>query len=77
MLVTGVMLQVRIGLRPWFELRREVICRRAQTAKADQVAGDYPAELEPLASELNALVVVHNLDVVERQRATSATSRTR
>jgi signal transduction histidine kinase len=65
MLVAGVVLQVRVGLRPLFQLRREVAAVR--TGKADHVAGDYPAELEPLASELNALVA-HNQEVIERQR---------
>ncbi|HTX47890.1 MAG TPA: ATP-binding protein [Caulobacteraceae bacterium] len=65
MLVAGVMLQVRIGLQPLFSLRREVAGVR--TGRAERVAGDYPAELEPLASELNALVA-HNQEVVERQR---------
>jgi signal transduction histidine kinase len=65
MLIAGVALQVRVGLRPLFELRREVADVR--TGKVDRVAGDYPAELEPLAFELNALVA-HNQEVVERQR---------
>jgi signal transduction histidine kinase len=65
MLVAGVVLQVRVGLRPLFQLRREVAAVR--TGKMDRVAGDYPAELEPLALELNALVA-HNQEVVERQR---------
>ncbi|HXQ14923.1 MAG TPA: ATP-binding protein [Caulobacteraceae bacterium] len=65
MLIAGVVLQVRVGLRPLFQLRREVADVR--TGKADRVAGDFPAELEPLASELNALVT-HNQEVVERQR---------
>jgi signal transduction histidine kinase len=65
MLIAGVMLQVRVGLEPLFLLRREVAAVR--TGKTDRVAGDYPAELEPLATELNALVA-HNQDVVERQR---------
>jgi signal transduction histidine kinase len=65
MLVVGVMLQVRVGLRPLFLLRRQVAAVR--TGKSDRVSGDWPAELEPLASELNALVA-HNQDVVERQR---------
>ncbi len=65
MLIAGVALQVRVGLRPLFALRREVADVR--TGKTDRVAGDYPAELEPLASELNALVA-HNQEVVERQR---------
>ena len=65
MLIGGVILQVRIGLRPLFALRREVADVR--TGRTDQVTGDYPAELEPLAHELNALVA-HNQEVVERQR---------
>jgi signal transduction histidine kinase len=65
MLVGGVVLQVRVGLQPLFLLRREVAAVR--TGKTEKVAGDYPAELEPLASELNALVA-HNQEVVERQR---------
>ncbi|MGH6957233.1 MAG: sensor histidine kinase, partial [Caulobacteraceae bacterium] len=65
MLIAGVVLQVRVGLRPLFRLRREVA--EVRTGKIDAVAGDYPAELEPLASELNALVA-HNQAVVERQR---------
>jgi signal transduction histidine kinase len=65
MLISGVVLQVRVGLRPLFQLRREVAAVR--TGKAERVMGDYPAELEPLASELNALVA-HNQEVIERQR---------
>jgi signal transduction histidine kinase len=65
MLIAGVVLQVRVGLRPLFQLRREVADVR--TGKTDRVAGDYPAELAPLASELNALVA-HNQEVIERQR---------
>ena len=65
MLIGGVMLQVRFGLRPLFRLQREVAAVR--TGKTDRVGDDYPAELEPLASELNALVT-HNQEVVERQR---------
>jgi signal transduction histidine kinase len=65
MLIAGVILQVRVGLRPLFRLQREVTAVR--TGKTDRVAGDYPAELEPLALELNALVA-HNQEVVERQR---------
>jgi signal transduction histidine kinase len=64
-LVAGVILQVRVGLKPLFDLRREVVDVRK--GRAEKVGGGYPAELEPLAEELNALVT-HNLEVVERQR---------
>ena len=65
MLIAGVILQVRVGLRQLFVLRREVAAVR--NGKSDRVAGAWPAELEPLAVELNALVS-HNQEVVERQR---------
>ncbi len=64
-LIVAVIIQVRVGLQPLFALRREVADIR--TGKSEQVAGAYPSELEPLASELNALMA-HNQQVVERQR---------
>jgi signal transduction histidine kinase len=64
-LVSAVILQVRIGLKPLFDLRREVTDLRK--GRAERVQGRYPAELEPLAGELNALVA-HNQEVVDRQR---------
>ncbi len=64
-LILAVVVQVRVGLRPLFELRREVAAvRRGQ---AERLAATYPSELTPLADELNALVD-HNREVVERQR---------
>lgn len=64
-ILIAVVVQVRVGLRPLFDLRREV--SDVRKGKSERVAGDYPTELEPLASELNALVA-HNQEVVERQR---------
>jgi signal transduction histidine kinase len=64
-LILAVFVQVRVGLRPLFDLRREVAAVR--TGKEDRIEGDYPSELEPLAEELNALVA-HDQEVVERQR---------
>lgn len=64
-LIAAVIIQVRVGLRPLFALRREVADVR--TGKSERVMGAYPTELEPLASELNALMA-HNQEVVERQR---------
>ena len=65
LLIAAVILQVRVGLKPLFDLRREVM--EVRKGRAEQVAGRYPAELEPLAHELNALVS-HNQEVVDRQR---------
>ena len=64
-LVAAVIVQVRVGLKPLFDLRREVTDVRK--GRSERVDGAYPLELEPLAEELNALVA-HNQDVVERQR---------
>ncbi|WP_371132597.1 sensor histidine kinase [Phenylobacterium sp.] len=64
-LIAAVVLQVRVGLRPLFALRREVASvRRGQ---AERLQRTYPSELLPLADELNALMA-HNQEVVERQR---------
>jgi signal transduction histidine kinase len=66
MMVAAVtVLQVRIGLEPLRQLRRDIAdVRRGQ---AERLAGEYPAELQPVTQELNALVD-HNREVVERAR---------
>jgi signal transduction histidine kinase len=64
-LIAAIVIQVRVGLRPLFDLRREVASVRR--GKAERLTSAYPMELTPLADELNALVA-HNQDVVERQR---------
>ena len=64
-LVAMVIIQVRVGLKPLFDLRREVVAVRQ--GRAERVQREYPTELAPLAQELNALVA-HNQEVVERQR---------
>jgi len=65
LLVVAIVIQVRVGLRPLFDLRREVADVRR--GKALRLAETYPTELMPLAQELNALVE-HNQQVVDRQR---------
>ncbi len=64
-ILAAVVIQVRVGLRPLFDLRREI--SDVRKGKTERVAGDYPEELAPLTEELNALVT-HNQEVVERQR---------
>lgn len=64
-LVGAVFVQVRFGLRPLFELGREVADVR--TGRKQRLENGYPVEVEPLANELNALLD-HNQEVVERQR---------
>lgn len=64
--VAGVTaLQVRVGLAPLRKLTGDIAdVRRGQ---AERLTGDYAAELQPVAHELNALVD-HNREVVERAR---------
>lgn len=64
-LIVAIVIQVRFGLRPLFDLSREVADVRR--GKALRLAKSYPSELTPLAEELNALVA-HNQEVVERQK---------
>ena len=64
-LVTAVWTQVRIGLRPIFALRDQVV--NVREGREAQVEGDYPPEIEPLALELNSLIT-HNKNIVERAR---------
>lgn len=64
-LIAAVFLQVRIGLRPLYDLGTALASVRR--GKAQRLAGTYPREISPLAEELNALLD-HNQEVVERQR---------
>ncbi|MEY4254969.1 MAG: hypothetical protein RLZZ141_196 [Pseudomonadota bacterium] len=64
-LMVAVVMQVRIGLRPLFELRQEIA--EVRNGKSDRLLKDYPTELSPVADELNGLLA-HNQEVVERQR---------
>jgi len=64
-LIAAVIVQVRVGLRPLFQLRRDI--GDVRRGKATRIEGDFPSELTPLTEELNALMA-HNQEVVERQR---------
>lgn len=64
-LVGGILLQVRVGLEPVLRIGRAVGDVRDGTT--ERVTGEYPAELIPLAGELNALLD-HSREVVERSR---------
>ncbi|WP_374548020.1 ATP-binding protein [Rhodoblastus sp.] len=65
LLVAAMAFQVRYGLRPLRQLRRDVVAvRRGQ---AEGVAGEFPQEIAPLAEELNLLIGA-NREIVERAR---------
>lgn len=59
------LIQVRVGLEPLRALQRDIASVRR--GDHERLGGDYPAELQPVAQELNALVD-HNREVVERAR---------
>jgi signal transduction histidine kinase len=64
-LLFAVFLQVRVGLRP---LRRvSEALARIRDGKARRLEGDFPAEIAPLALELNSLIQ-HSEEVVGRAR---------
>ncbi|GGE51004.1 sensor histidine kinase [Marinicauda pacifica] len=64
-LVAGILIQVRVSLAPVFRMGRAVGAVR--DGQSERITGAYPAELMPLAGELNALVD-HSREVVERAR---------
>jgi len=59
------LLQVRVGLEPLHQLQRDIASVRR--GDSERLGAEYPAELQPVAQELNALVD-HNREVVERAR---------
>ncbi len=59
------LVQVRVGLEPLHALQRDIASVRR--GDAERLGNNYPAELQPVAQELNALVD-HNREVVERAR---------
>jgi len=63
--IFAVFMQVRIGLKPLFDLRKQVVDVRE--GREIRVSGHFPSEIYPLANELNGLID-HNSDVVERAR---------
>lgn len=65
LLAVGVVVQVRVGLSPVLKLRRAVA--RVRDGETQKIAGQYPSEMMPLATELNALID-HSREVVERAR---------
>jgi len=61
--IAAVFMQVRIGLKPLFDLRKQVVDVRE--GRGFRVSGNFPSEIYPLANELNGLID-HNSDVVKR-----------
>jgi len=64
-LVAAVFLQVRVGLLPLRRLQESLA--RIRNGNAQHLEGDFPAEIAPLAAELNSLIE-HSNEVVARAR---------
>ncbi len=64
-LILGILIQLRVALRPLQELRRALSAIRS--GKAETLAGNYPTEIQPVADELNMLIKA-NSEIVERAR---------
>ena len=64
-LVLATFVQVRFGLRPLRDMERNLAAIRQ--GRAEQLKGDYPSEIQPVAEELN-LLIQSNVEIVERAR---------
>ncbi len=65
LLAVATWAQVAVGLRPLQALQRAV--QDVQEARAPQLQGSFPAEVQPLADDFNAVLRRHG-EVVERAR---------
>lgn len=64
-LLLAIFVQVRFGLRPLVKMQGSLSAIRE--GKADKLEGDYPAEIQPVADELN-LLIQSNTEIIERAR---------
>jgi signal transduction histidine kinase len=64
-LVVAILLQVRLGLLPLRRLKDAL--HRIRDGKAQRLEGEFPAEIAPLAAELNSLIE-HSAEIVARAR---------
>ena len=64
-LLLAIFIQVRFGLRPLLALQKSLTAIRE--GKAEQLAGEFPAEIQPVADELN-LLIQSNAEIIDRAR---------
>ena len=64
-LIAAIIIQVRLGLAPLRRVRASLA--RIREGRARRLEGNFPAEIVPLASELNSLIE-HSAEVVARAR---------
>lgn len=69
-LLSGSLLQIFVGLRPLEALRKNIETIRMGTSQ--NIVGSFPSEVEPLVSEVNALLGAREVQLVRaRQRASN------
>lgn len=64
-LILGILVQLRVALRPLKTLSADLSAIRNGTS--EKLEGSYPSEIQPVASELNMLIQ-SNSEIVERAR---------
>ena len=64
-LLLAIFVQVRFGLRPLLALQKSLTAIRE--GKAEQLEGAFPAEIQPVADELN-LLIQSNAEIIDRAR---------
>jgi signal transduction histidine kinase len=69
-LLSGALLQIFVGLRPLEALRKNI--EKIRQGSAKNIIGDFPSEVEPLVSEVNALISERETQLQRaRQRASN------
>ena len=64
-LLTAIIVQVRVALRPMQRMQQSLSAIRG--GKAERLEGDFPSEMQPVAEELNLLIDA-NTEVINRAR---------
>jgi signal transduction histidine kinase len=64
-LVLATLVQVRFGLRPLRDMQANLA--EIRQGRAEQLRGEHPSEIQPVADELN-LLIQSNVEIVERAR---------
>lgn len=64
-LVLATFVQVRFGLRPLRDMQSNLA--EIRQGRAEQLRGEHPSEIQPVADELN-LLIQSNVEIVERAR---------
>lgn len=65
-LIGGILLQVRLGLRPLSQLTEDL--QRVRTGRAERIPGTQPSEVAPLVAELNTLLDQNALNLERARR---------